>query len=436
MTEGGQDSDITLTNAYRVPQLEENLLSVAAVDRAGGAVIFMGGKCYVYQAAADIEAAGLTEHAGAVGTLSPKWQYMLGRFSNKEEKANTVSAPVKGTAVLHHRRYQHLGYDNLRRLPGMVKGNDVNYLKLEREAGSVCRPCAEGKLTRARFAPSNTAADLMKVVHSDVCGPFPLSIGEAWYFITLYEKKTGLIMAVPMARKSDVGMGLRTNIPTQERLGGKRCQRLRTDGAREYKTSRLLEWYAEGHHPRGDAALQPREKRGGRAVQPPYKGASQGGAGRGKGLRCPLGGGGGGIRLYHQTIAPYGARRDAVGGAYGQAPGCVKPPRLGEQGLRTHAGKEAGEAGAKDRRGRHGWLRSIRRGVSHPHAGREAVCRAAGRRHGRDVGGEPDKGRARALVGRALRNYRRQAGTPGQQGTTSTRAGGGIIGLQQCKRGD
>lgn len=245
VTEGGQDSDITLTNAYRVPQLEENLLSVAAVDRAGGAVIFMGGKCYVYQAAADIEAAGLTEHAGAVGTLSPKWQYMLGRFSNKEEKANTVSAPVKGTAVLHHRRYQHLGYDNLRRLPGMVKGNDANYLKLEREAGSVCRPCAEGKLTRARFAPSNTAADLMKVVHSDVCGPFPLSIGEAWYFITLYEKKTGLIMAVPMARKSDVGMGLRTNIPTQERLGGKRCQRLRTDGAREYKTSRLLEWYAD-----------------------------------------------------------------------------------------------------------------------------------------------------------------------------------------------
>eukprot|EP00170_Pyropia_yezoensis_P001182 contig_5326_g1186 len=85
----------------------------------------------------------------------------------------------------------------------------------------------------------------MEVIHSDVCGPFPLSVGGPRNFVTLYEKRSGVIMATPMARKSDVGMALRTNFPILERMSGKKCQRIRTDGAKEYKSARLVEWYAD-----------------------------------------------------------------------------------------------------------------------------------------------------------------------------------------------
>lgn len=156
-----------------------------------------------------------------------------------------ASAPIKGTAALIHCRYPHLSYGSLARLPQMVKGIDAKDVKVDYEAGSICRPCVEGKVTRAPFPPYDSAAGVMEVIHSDVSDPFPLSVGGSRYFVTLYEKKSGVIMATPIARKSDVGMALRTNFPILERMSGKKCQRIRTDGAKEYKSARLVEWYAD-----------------------------------------------------------------------------------------------------------------------------------------------------------------------------------------------
>eukprot|EP00168_Porphyra_purpurea_P012906 TRINITY_DN3465_c0_g1_i4.p1 TRINITY_DN3465_c0_g1~~TRINITY_DN3465_c0_g1_i4.p1 ORF type:complete len:489 (-),score=103.08 TRINITY_DN3465_c0_g1_i4:3938-5206(-) len=156
-----------------------------------------------------------------------------------------ASAPVTGTAVLLHRRFNHPGYDNLRRLTKMVNGINGEDLEVERVAGAICRPCVEGKMTRAPFPASESTTEIMELVHSDVSGPFPPSVGGSRYFVTLLEPCTGIKMAVPVAKKSDVGMVIQENIPVLERKSGKRVKRFRTDGAKEYKTKRLNEWYAQ-----------------------------------------------------------------------------------------------------------------------------------------------------------------------------------------------
>lgn len=214
---------------------------VPAVDKANGAVVFCGGKSNLFQEASAVLASGVLEFAGAMGTLSERGQYLIGGDTITGAKASVASAPIKGTAALIHCRYPHLSYGSLARLPQMVKGIDAKDVKVDYEAGSICRPCVEGKVTRAPFPPYDSAAGVMEVIHSDVSDPFPLSVGGSRYFVTLYEKKSGVIMATPIARKSDVGMALRTNVPILEHMSSKKCQRIRTDGAKEYKTARLVD---------------------------------------------------------------------------------------------------------------------------------------------------------------------------------------------------
>ena len=52
---------------------------------------------------------------------------------------------TKETAQLWHRRYGHLGYGNMARLPNMVQGIHVSADEFLQAAEGVCEPCALGK---------------------------------------------------------------------------------------------------------------------------------------------------------------------------------------------------------------------------------------------------------------------------------------------------
>jgi len=84
----------------------------------------------------------------------------------------------------------------------------------------------------------------MTLIHSDTSGPFTLSLGGALHFVTLLDDKTKLLLAVPIAAKCHVGAVLRAKIPMLERLCGDKAKRVRFDGAKEYVTKEMLDWYA------------------------------------------------------------------------------------------------------------------------------------------------------------------------------------------------
>ena len=124
----------------------------------------------------------------------------------------------------------------------MVTGIDKGAVTGDRIAGAVCRPCGEGKLSHAPFSTSKTNTAPMDLMHSDISGPLPKSPDGSRFFATLFEQASTVILAVPIANKSDVGSRILANVPELERLGGGRLRCLRTDGAKEYATKRLADW--------------------------------------------------------------------------------------------------------------------------------------------------------------------------------------------------
>ena len=234
---------ITLDNTMCVPELRENLLSVATVDKVGGAVAFLGGRCYLFQEADTIRETGVLAKAGATGAMDLRGQYMLGGGGGPPE-AMVASAAVAGVPVIWHRRFFHLGFNNLAKAAKIVKGLPPSEVVPERVAGAICPPCAQGKLARAPHPASTTTAPRMTLIHSDTCGPFSLSLGGALHFVTLLEDKTKLLLAVPIAAKSHTGAVLREKIPMLERLCGDKAKRIRFDGAKDYVTKEMIAWYA------------------------------------------------------------------------------------------------------------------------------------------------------------------------------------------------
>ena len=85
----------------------------------------------------------------------------------------------------------------------------------------------------------------MELIVSDTCGPFQASLGGAKHLVTLMDKKTGLLVAVPIKAKSDVGVVIRSKVPMLERLCGDKAKRIRFDGAKEYITATQRKWYSD-----------------------------------------------------------------------------------------------------------------------------------------------------------------------------------------------
>lgn len=241
-TDVAGETTVTLENTLCVPDLQTNLLSVSTVDRRGGAVIFADGQCHLLQDASAVAKSGILNKAALRGRLTSRGHYVVG-CAEAKPGASVASAPVQGVAQLMHRRFMHLGYKNLERLAGMVDGMSADDVKAVRVAGAVCAPCAVSKMAHAPIKSTKRNTEVMELLHSDVCGPFPETFGDAKYFVTLVDDKSALKVAVPIKHKSDVGQVLMSKIRLLERLSGRKAKRLRTDGAKEYATPELTAFY-------------------------------------------------------------------------------------------------------------------------------------------------------------------------------------------------
>ena len=52
----------------------------------------------------------------------------------------------------------------------------------------VCIECIKGKRTNERKLGAERAKDVLELIHTDICGPFPtVSWNGQWYFITFID---------------------------------------------------------------------------------------------------------------------------------------------------------------------------------------------------------------------------------------------------------
>lgn len=156
----------------------------------------------------------------------------MGTLINDMFKLNTVSRAYACSAisnqdniVLWHRRLAHASVSKLNLL-----------LNLKKQKKIECVICAKGKHARHAFnIPGQRAADLLDLVHSDVCGPMPVnSIGGSKYFVTFIDDHSRKVFVYTLKTKSEVFskfVQFKTFVETQL---NKKLKVLRSDNGTEF----------------------------------------------------------------------------------------------------------------------------------------------------------------------------------------------------------
>lgn len=190
---------------------------------------------------------------------------------------SALLATANETPELWHRRYAHLGYNNLARLvnDGLVNGIGVTAKAFKAIKHQACEPCALGKQARLSFTVSGgrrVPERKLALVHMDLCGPMPLpSLGGARYIATFLVNYTKLSVVRMLRSKRDAPAAVEDELDMLETSSGERLLAVRTDRGSEYVPQRIarhLLAQVQGRRARDVCALHPTAARRCRAPQP------------------------------------------------------------------------------------------------------------------------------------------------------------------------
>jgi hypothetical protein len=157
--QNGSDNTFTLKNVLYVPGAMMNLFSVRQATSMGAGVEFAGSTCIVK--------APCTQ--GVIIQAIPRGG--LYRFKTMHTSESAMAATAGETAQLWHRRFGHMGYDNMAKLPNMVSGLKVTAEEFKKAGESSCEPCIMSKQHRLPFKSSNTESlRVLDLLHMDVLG--------------------------------------------------------------------------------------------------------------------------------------------------------------------------------------------------------------------------------------------------------------------------
>ena len=218
-----------LDNVLFVPKLSYSLLSVSKASSAGKTVKFDKSGCEILN-----EQKSLIAFATRAGNL-----YHLEHCRNPQS-VNVADKDSK--EKLWHRRYGHLGEQNLKKIAREHLVQQFNY-DATNEVG-FCETCIGGKHHRTPFPHSTTqATELLELVHSDVCGKMQeKSLGGSEYFLTFTDDKSRYTWVYVLKTKDQVFDCFLEWKALVEKQTKQKLKTLRTDNGGEY-TSNKFEKY-------------------------------------------------------------------------------------------------------------------------------------------------------------------------------------------------
>ena len=203
-----------------IPDLKCNLLSVAKLSKDNKNVVFDTRGCKILDAVNRVPATGKREDLYYLGNSSAEATAVVQGYSSEE---------------LWHRRYGHLGLQNVKKLVNddMVAGLDC---KMKENIG-VCEPCAQGKHHCAKFPTDGgeRSDSILGLVHTDICGKLSTkSLGGCEYFMTFIDDKLRFTWVYMLKKKSDAFSKFREWKAMAEKLTGQKLKSLRSDNGGEY----------------------------------------------------------------------------------------------------------------------------------------------------------------------------------------------------------
>ena len=234
-----------LKKVLYVPDLAHNLISVSQVTQGGKEICFLENSCKIISKNKILLAVGKK-----IGKL-----YMLDctedvfPCSNDgfvEEKAH-CSSNVSSDEILWHRRFCHLGMNNLKKLKSksLVKGLEECKFSID---SIICENCCDGKNHKIPFpvVNSNRKRKIFELIHSDVCGKLnPGSLGGGYYFVTFIDDASRYTWIYILKNKSDVFNTFKNWKSLVENLYEKKIKIFRTDNGGEYSSNEFESYLQE-----------------------------------------------------------------------------------------------------------------------------------------------------------------------------------------------
>ena len=237
---GNSVTGVRLRNVLHVPEATVSLFSTRQAIATGAEVNFSGNKCFVT----------LRDQVFLEGISQADGLMVINQAGHQAAFAMAAAASTKETPELWHRRYAHLGYDNLFKLRDndMVSGISVpaQDFKQQQQEKPFCEACTLAKHHRLPFPHSGSSSSApLELMHMDVCGPLQVpSPDGSVYLATFTDDYTRLTHVVPLKHKSEVPAAVKATVVLWENQIGRRLKTVRTDRGREYVNSDLQGWFS------------------------------------------------------------------------------------------------------------------------------------------------------------------------------------------------
>ena len=243
---------ILLKEVLHVPGLGANLISVSKLNQKGAKVIFG----HPDRATITRGDKTMLEAYGSNGIFKVR------SGMPAECAIGLISSSSKATAEVWHRRYGHLGYSNMARLPGMVKGINIAAADFRAAADDKCSSCIMGKQKRLPFSDSETLTfKPLELVHMDLCGPMAVpSQGGAQYIATFLDDYSDLSIVRLLKTKDGAKTAVKEVISLLENQTGLSVKAVRTDNGKEYINDYLGSYFkSKGIQPQTTVPYTPQQ---------------------------------------------------------------------------------------------------------------------------------------------------------------------------------
>ncbi len=228
-------ASITLLDVLFVPGAVSNLFSVRQAAERGATTKFTSSGCIV-EGPGGRCLAKMKAGPGELYCMDVSYPY---------QDVKTFLA--KETPELWHRRFGHLGYNNLSKLPKIVSGIKVTAEEFKTAAdGGLCEPCILSKQHREPFPMTSRerTSRPLELVHMDVCGPMHVaSRGGNRYVATFLDDYSRLSIVVPVPSKAAVIPTVKKTITMLETQSGRKLAAVRTDRGGEYLNTELKDFF-------------------------------------------------------------------------------------------------------------------------------------------------------------------------------------------------
>jgi hypothetical protein len=229
-------NDLRLTNVLLAPELQDSLLSIAAINDHGYTVTFNCDGVVIIKDGNVTIAEGYRE-----GNL---YYLQLQSQTSLEEENTRMESQLESSYTLNidnmpmsdyklwHLRLGHLGTQSLLKMPTLVQGMAKIFPEQQ-----ICEGCIYGKQCRKPFTESKTQRILMELVHSDILGPIKVpSLNKARYVLIFIEHRSRYPKCYFLRNKSaeTILKHFKEYKAWAENITGQKIKILRTDGGGEY----------------------------------------------------------------------------------------------------------------------------------------------------------------------------------------------------------